>query len=509
MIEEMLPMNLPPGIFKEGTEFEAKGRWSDANLVRFTEDTIRPIGGWRRMLDSSSSPMTQLAGVPRAALSWRGDDGNAKIAVATTTHLYLIEGSILNDVTPTGFTSGTTDSASAGGGGSYGAGVWGGGPYGAGASLSDIVDATTTQLDNFGGFFAAVDTTNKKLYVWEGVPATHAIFPTATGGTIPTASAVVITPERFFMLLNGNLVSWADQESYVDWNFASITNQAGQQPLATSGKLLAGRRGRGATWLWTDTDMWEATYLGLPAVYSFQQKGDHCGLIAPNAVAVVDARAAWMGNGRFYKYEGVVTPINCDVSDYIFANLNLAQKVKIHAHANPRFSEITWYYPSFASNEIDSYATYNYVEDHWTIGTLSRTAGTTDGPTQYPVLITADGYIYEHEFGNNRGGLVPFLTSGPIEFSERTPQGVRSTGDNVIKFKRLIPDEKTLGDVRAYIYTSFFPTDTPVINGPYTLTAPTSIRLTARQIRIKFEENVNTDWRIGNMRFGTTKGGRR
>lgn len=500
MIEQLTPLGLPPGVAKQGTEYESKGRWSDAHLVRFTENTIRPIGGWRRKLDSTSSPMTQLNGAVRGGLSYRDELGNIKIALGSNTHLYLIEGDILHDVTPSGFTAGAVNSGAVGGVGSYGNGVYGGGPYGSGASLSGLVDAATWQIDNLGAYFLAICTSDDKLYVWEGVPTTHAIAPTATGGSIPTGNAVVVTPERFVFVLSGSTVSWGDQESYTDFNYASVTNQAGQQPLATSGSLVAGRRGRGVTLLWTDMDMWTATYLGLPAVYDFALAGDHCGLLAPNAVAIVDGRAAWMGDGKFYKYEGVVTPINCDVSDYIFSNLNYAQKAKIHAKANTRFSEITWYYASLASTEIDSYATYNYVEDHWTIGKLVRVGGTTDGPTQYPILCDADGYIWEHEFGSDRGDEVPYLTSGPVEFGN---------GDNVMKFKRIVPDEKTLGDVRAYVYTSFFPTDTPVVNGPYTMTAPTSIRLTARQIRIKYEQNVETDWRIGHMRFGATQGGRR
>jgi len=501
MIESLIPLSPPPGIYRQGTDYEAKGRWADANLVRFTEDTIRPVGGWRRMLDSTFTAFSAITGVARGALAWRGEDGTTRIAIGTNTNLYLISGKTMHDITPSGFTTGNIDSGPTGGGGSWGDGAWGAGPWGGAASGGDSVDAATWQLDNFGDFAVGVCTSDLKLYVWEGDPATAAIFPTATGGTIPDAKAVVVTPERFVMLLKGDTVSWADQESYVDWDFASVTNQAGQQPLATNGALVAGRRGRGETYLWTDMDMWVATYLGLPEVYSFRQVGDHCGLIAPNAVAIVDGRALWMGNGKFYKYDGAVAPIRCDVADFLFSNLNRAQLAKIHAKPYTQFGEIWFFYPSLASSEIDSYVIYNYIEDHWCIGTQTRTAGVTDGPTEYPVLVDDEGLIWEHEFGNDRGDEVPFLTSGPID----------TGNEEIVKhFQRIVPDEKVLGQVNATLYTSFFPTELPYEHGPYTLTAPTSVRCTGRQLRVRFTEAVaNTAWRIGKMRLGYRVGGRR
>ena len=43
----LVPLEIPPGVFKNGTDLMAKDRWTDASLVRFHEDSLRPIGGWR------------------------------------------------------------------------------------------------------------------------------------------------------------------------------------------------------------------------------------------------------------------------------------------------------------------------------------------------------------------------------------------------------------------------------------------------------------------------------
>jgi hypothetical protein len=42
----LVPLNLPPGVFRPGTRYDARGRWFDANLVRWYENAMRPVGGW-------------------------------------------------------------------------------------------------------------------------------------------------------------------------------------------------------------------------------------------------------------------------------------------------------------------------------------------------------------------------------------------------------------------------------------------------------------------------------
>jgi hypothetical protein len=36
----------PPGIYRNGTAYANDGKWYDANLVRWFENTMRPVGGW-------------------------------------------------------------------------------------------------------------------------------------------------------------------------------------------------------------------------------------------------------------------------------------------------------------------------------------------------------------------------------------------------------------------------------------------------------------------------------
>ena len=48
----LLPIKMPAGFFRNGTQYQAKNRWYKGNLVRFSEGRLRPIGGWQRLADT-------------------------------------------------------------------------------------------------------------------------------------------------------------------------------------------------------------------------------------------------------------------------------------------------------------------------------------------------------------------------------------------------------------------------------------------------------------------------
>ena len=52
-------------------------------------------------------------------------------------------------------------------------------------------------------------------------------------------------------------------------------------------------------------------------------------------------------------------------------------------------------------------------------------------------------------------------------------------------------------------------TDTEAANGPYSPAQPTDLRVTARQVRLRFDEVNASDWRIGVPRLGVLPGSRR
>lgn len=42
----LLPLQVPPGMFRNGTEYQSKGRWYEGNLVRWVTGVMQAVGGW-------------------------------------------------------------------------------------------------------------------------------------------------------------------------------------------------------------------------------------------------------------------------------------------------------------------------------------------------------------------------------------------------------------------------------------------------------------------------------
>ena len=490
-----IPLKLPPGVFRNGTEYQAAGRWYDANLVRWYEGTLRPINGWRTR---SSSQMT---GSCRGLITWRDNSANRWIAAGTHSKLYVMnEAGTLKDITPTGFTTGYASSTVLTG---YGYSSYGTFAYGvARPDTGTPIAATTWSLDTWGEYLVACSSWDGKLYEWQlgfsGPTLAAAITNAPTGN-----KAVLVTQERIIFALgaggNPRKVQWCDQEDNTQWTPAG-DNLAGDYDLATPGSLIAGKRVKGVNLLFTDVDVHTAQYVGAPFVYGFEKAGSGCGLISAQAVAAIDTAAIWMSKAGFWIYDGYVKPLPSDVSDYIFGNINYAQASKIYAVHNSKFGEIWWYYPSASSNENDSYVTFNYRENHWNIGLMARLAGTDSGVFSYPLMVSSDGYIYEHEVGFDYGSASVYAESGPVQLGN---------GDNVMSVSELIPDEQTLGEVVVSFKARNYPTGTQSTYGPYTAANPTDVRFTARQVNVKVTADTLSDWRVGVMRLDAKPSGKR
>jgi hypothetical protein len=491
----LVPIKIPAGVYRNGTEYQSAGRWYDSNLVRWFENTLRPWGGWRKRSTS------QMTGVSRGMLTWRTNSDERYIAAGTPTKLYAMsESGVLKDITPTTFTSGITDATLKTG---YGYGTYGSYSYGvARPDLGGIIPATTWSMDSWGEYLVACSSADGQLLEWQ-LGFTTPTKAVAITNAPTSCEAVMTTAERFVFGLgasgNPRLVAWCDQENNTVWT-PSATNQAGSFEINSVGSLKCGKRVRGINLLFTDVDVHVATYIGLPYVYSFEKAGSGCGVISSQAVAAIDTAAIWMSKSGFWVYDGYVKPLVSDVGDYIFQNINYNQSSKVYAVHNSKYGEIIWFYPSSASNENDSYVVYNYREGHWAIGTLARTAGTDRGVFNNPLMISTDGYIYEHEVGFTYDGGTPYAESGPYEIG---------AGDNIMSVRRVIPDEQTLGEVVVSFKTRMYPMATETTYGPYAAAQPTDVRFAARQVKVRYTGNVLDDWRVGVNRFDVVAMGKR
>jgi hypothetical protein len=207
-----------------------------------------------------------------------------------------------------------------------------------------------------------------------------------------------------------------------------------------------------------------------------------------------------MGSRGFYMYDGYVKSVPCEVSDYVFSDINQAQISKAYAVNNSQFDEVWFFYPSASSQENNRYVIWNYAQNNWSIGSLGRSAGIDRGVFANPLMVSDDGFIYDHEIGMNHGTESVFAETGPVQIGQ---------GDNILYINEMIPDERNQGEVTATFSSRYYPNGDKQTYGPYTLTNPTSVRFNGRQIQMKVTAVNNSDWRVGTQRLNAIPGGRR
>jgi hypothetical protein len=199
-------------------------------------------------------------------------------------------------------------------------------------------------------------------------------------------------------VLNPMLIRWSGQEDPYTWT-PSITNQAGSIQLSHGSEIITAIQTRQEIVVFTDTALYSMQYVGPPFVWSSQLLGDNISVAGPNAVALASGVIYWMGIDKFYKYDGRVQTLNCDLRRYIFQDFNSLQNQQVYASTNEGFNEIWWFYCSANSTVIDRYVVYNYFENVWYYGTMGRTAWLDSGLLPYPIAATYNGKIVQHEDG--------------------------------------------------------------------------------------------------------------
>jgi hypothetical protein len=201
---------------------------------------------------------------------------------------------------------------------------------------------------------------------------------------------------------NQMLIRWSAQESVTDWTPAA-TNQAGSLLLSHGSKIVTAIQTRQEILVLTDSAIYSLQYLGPPAVWGSQLLGDNISIAGPNAAAVASGTTYWMGVDKFYKYDGRVQTLRCDLLRFVFEDLNLDQADQFFASTNEGFNEVWFFYCSGSATEVDRYVVYNYTENNgegaWYYGNLARSAWLDSGLRASPLAATYINNIVYHEDG--------------------------------------------------------------------------------------------------------------
>ncbi len=329
-------------------------------------------------------------------------------------------------------------------------------------------------------------------------------------------------------VLDPMLIRWSDQESLTTW-LPSITNQAGSVRLSHGSEIVTTLQSRQEILVWTDSSLYSLQYLGPPYVWSSQILADNISIIGPNAAAMASGISYWMGVDKFYKYDGRVQTLRCDLRQYIYSDINLQQSDQVFGSTNEGFNEVWFFYCSSGSNTIDKYVVYNYTEDLWQYGTMGRTAWLDTGLRNYPLAATYSYNIVQHEYGVDDNETATTL---PIAASIVSSQYDIGDGHNFAFVYRMIPDLTFRGStggttpaVTMYLQglnssgsgitqsgnagVTYSGTAPSVINVDE-YTGQVYIRIRGRQMQMQITSNtIGTQWQLGAPRIDIRPDGRR
>jgi hypothetical protein len=427
----------------------------------------------------------------------------------------------------------------------WSAGPWSGGPWGVGAG--DSIQLRLWSQSNFGEDLV-FSPRGGNLYYWDatGTVNTRGIpVQTMYGASdVPTINNHILISDisRFVFCFGANdygsttldpmLIRWSDQESVTQWT-PSITNQAGSLRLSHGSEIISAIQVRQEVVVFTDSSIYSLQYVGAPVVWGSTLLGDNISIIGPNAMAVASGVLYWMGKDKFYKYDGRVNTLRCDLRQYIFSDINLSQNYQVFSGTNEGFNEIWWFYCAQNQTTVSKYVVYNYSEDIWYYGNLERSAWLDIGLRDYPVAATYDDTLVYHENGvddNTTGtprAITSHITSSQFDIDD---------GHNFGFIWRMIPDltfrgsDNTAPDAPQVTMTliplqnSGSGPNTPLSVGGNSSAAVTRItqvpveeftgqvyvRVRGRQMEMKIESNrLGTQWQLGAPRIDIKPDGRR
>jgi hypothetical protein len=241
-----------------------------------------------------------------------------------------------------------------------------------------------------------------------------------------------------------------------------------------------------------------------------------------------------MGVDKFYSYDGRVNTLNCDLRRYVFQDINTEQYPQVFAGTNEGFNEIWWFYCSTNSVYVDRYVVFNYLENIWYYGTMSRSAWSDSGLRDYPLAArydstTSTGNLLNHEQGLNNDETA---TTTAIDAYISSSEFDIGDGHNFAFVWRVLPDLTFEDSVASP--TGVQPTVTMELFGlansgsgvtsdasqpvarssSYTITEAFTgmifTRMRGRQMIFKISSNqIGTAWQLGAPRIDIRPDGRR
>ena len=416
---------------------------------------------------------------------------------------------------------------------------WGSGTFGSTSALTANNQLRLWSLDNFGEDLIS-NVRAGGIFYWDYTNVSNrpvALSAIAGANFAPTVGLQVLVSDidRHVIVLGADpieggsrseeidpmLVAFSDQGNPLQWEPLS-TNTAGSLRCSAGSQIIGGLRARQETLIWTDVAMYSLQFVGPPLTFGLNLVNEGVSLIGPNAVVNTPNGIFWMDKKGFYSYGGAVAPLPCSVDFYVFSDINEQQSFQVFGFLNKQFDEVGWFYCSSSSDVIDRYVTYNYVDQTWSIGQLSRTAWLDEGIEPYPRAtgtVSNSNFLYKHETGFDDDGSPMdnvFIESADFDLGE---------GEDFQFIRGVIPDVKFTGTgtnqtINMVLKARNYPGDSLTTDQTTPFTSTTTkidTRARGRQAAIRFESDDDGNdgvreglgFRIGATRLDLQPNGRR
>ena len=435
------------------------------------------------------------------------------------------------------------------GGTGWGSSTWGRGGWGSASALTTVTNIRLWSHDNFGEDII-INPRDSNVYYWDkgtGLSARAVELSTLSGAkSAPQIAKQILVSDQDRHVLafgcdglganssaaQGNgvqdplLVRFSSQENAVDW-FPTSTNTAGDLILGSGSEFVQAVETKREILVWTDTSLHSMRFIGPPFTFGIQQLASNITIMGPNAAVATEDVVYWMGIDNFYTYSGQTKQLNCTVKDHVFNDFNFSQADKVYGGINSEFSEVIWLYPSETnslssggSGENDRYVIYNYKDDIWYYGNLSRSAWLDRGIRTFPIAAES-GYLYNHEFEYDDDGsaMASFIESAPMDIGD---------GDKFALATTVVPDLTFVGSTAlsspqatftlkartepgaAYGSTSSGSAVRTASSPVETFTELLNLRVRGRSFAIKVDSSaLGTKWKLGSPRVDIRPDGRR
>lgn len=462
MTANVISLNIPAGIQKDGTLFDAP-MYVDGRWVRFQRGRPRKMGGYRSIFINAPSISRGMIMQSQTGLNyvysgfsdslkyWQTDDNNGVGSGPTavtlnnftsnannlwqfdigfdyngTGALQLIAhpGQNLTNIDSTIETPVLTGSFP-------------------GGTLSKV--GVFTAVGNLSGTTITISSANFLIGVGQTVTGTGIPAGTTVTGATVAGSTTTVTVSNAMTLGTGITVTFDNNVSvsggacmlypylFVYGNNGTIRNSSAgdftnwiaadaNENSVSATKIVKGMAVRGGTTspaglFWSLDSLIRVTYspttVGTSTLYwKYDIVTSQSSILSSQCVIEYDGIYYWCGVDRFLAYNGVVQEIKNNANiNYFFDNLNFTQRQKVWAAKIPRWGEIWWFYPHGNSEECNNAIIFNVRDQVWYDAGFAeganRSAGVFSEVFKYPIWAdnqenSLGNYsLWQHEIGTD------------------------------------------------------------------------------------------------------------